>query len=196
MLAPASTLSLSDKIEKVIEGVHANRDDIVKLLDEYNIHTPEQCSETKNDKHQRGLVIITDLEPDDVLAILMMRQRRRGHVPVVIHIADLDWKDKGGILAKKIVMAATALGRGYAQRLVVLNADRHEDEMRKARTQLEQLKQSSGLDPEWVFIAPGRGKLEGLMKDFGKAPCHVYSGSFNTRLPQIQHRLSLPSRRS
>ena len=185
MLAPASTLSLSDKIEKVIEGVHANRDDIVKLLDEYNIHTPEQCSETENDKHQRGLVIITDLEPDDVLAILMMRQRRRGHVPVVIHIADLDWKDKGGILAKKIVMAATALGRGYAQRLVVLNADRHEDEMRKARTQLKQLKQSSGLDPEWVFIAPGRGKLEGLMKDFGKAPCHVYSGSFNTRLPQM-----------
>merc|ERR1711957_79908 len=49
----------------------------------------------------------------------------------------------------------------------------------------EQKKFCDGRDPEWVFLAPGRGKLKELMSQVGAAPCHIYSGAFNTRLPQM-----------
>jgi len=49
----------------------------------------------------------------------------------------------------------------------------------------EQLVQSKGVAPEWMFLAPGRGHLTELMKDAQPAPCHIYSGSYNTRLPQM-----------
>lgn len=178
----------ANRIRNVITGVQANRDDIVKLLDANNIATPEKYADTPPlPKGGRPLVVVTDQEPDDILSIMMMRQRRPGPLPIVIHVADLQWKDRGGILAKKIVLSACALGRTYAARLIVFDGtEKDQQAMEKAQTQFKEMMQASeGVDPEWMFIAPGRGRLTQLMSGFGQAPCHVYSGSFNTRLPQM-----------
>jgi len=179
---------IARKITRVIEGVQKNRHDLVSLLLSEEVPLPtkfEEIHELRPGAHP--LVIISDFEPDDILAILMMRQRRPGPLPVVIQIADLSWKDKGGILAKKMVLAATALGRTFAERLVVLDGtDQDPSQMAKARELLqEQLEASNGVAPEWMFLAPGRGHLTELMKDAQPAPCHIYSGSYNTRLPQM-----------
>ena len=130
-------------------------------------------------------VIYTDLEPDDVLAIACIRFST--DVPVCIFSVDRSkhGKDDGGIYAKKLMMATSALGQGFLQNLFILDgtdadvgvvADIH------TKVKAEQTKYS-GRPSEWYIMAPGRGRLQSLLDQVPKTTVRIYSGAFNTRTP-------------
>eukprot|EP00930_Biecheleria_cincta_P020241 TRINITY_DN15265_c0_g1_i1.p1 TRINITY_DN15265_c0_g1~~TRINITY_DN15265_c0_g1_i1.p1 ORF type:complete len:398 (+),score=70.55 TRINITY_DN15265_c0_g1_i1:66-1259(+) len=133
-------------------------------------------------------VIYTDLEPDDIFAIACIRFDR--DFPICIFSVDRSspWgKDEGGIYAKKLVMATAALGREFLHNLFIL--DGTEADVRvvadiHAKVKVEETKYS-GRPSEWYIMAPGRGRLRSLLDQVPKTSVRIYSGSFNTRAPNM-----------
>jgi hypothetical protein len=152
------------------------------------------------------LVVYTDLEPDDLFAIATLRAARVSRLasnPIVIFVADVKNKDRDGIFAKKLVMAATALGAEFVQDLIVV-APVGSNPPKTYRTSeiamadaVKRILKSGDCQKvtniAWVFIAPGQGNVKLLVDSLLADPRHVnlvskssisiYSGAFNTRSP-------------
>ena len=157
---------------------------------------------------ERALFIYTDLEPDDVFAILCELQESQDKLvgpPVTVFTTELKDKDAKPVFQKKLVLATCALGSEFADGMKVVSADldtpvpwpcqshlETSDIMREAVDAFAaQAREFPAAELVFLVMAPGRGNLGILLKCLRDAKVEaevlrrsrveLYSGSFNLR---------------
>eukprot|EP00443_Scrippsiella_acuminata_P077915 CAMPEP_0115484776 /NCGR_PEP_ID=MMETSP0271-20121206/59566_1 /TAXON_ID=71861 /ORGANISM="Scrippsiella trochoidea, Strain CCMP3099" /LENGTH=377 /DNA_ID=CAMNT_0002912709 /DNA_START=1 /DNA_END=1134 /DNA_ORIENTATION=+ len=166
---------IAEAITQVIEGLRVGGD-LRALFEQHGVRTP-QCPAPPSDE---VAVVYTDLEPDDIFAILCIRKVRP--VSAVVFTVDREKKDTGSILEKKLVMAATAFGLDFMASMVIVESPSDQE---KASDLIRSVAEAAST-VFWYVLAPGRGNLTVLLR----SPCQsnrvfLYSGSFNTREPNM-----------
>ena len=138
-------------------------------------------------------VILTDFEPDDVLALMLWRGFfPNAPFPILLFPVDRADKDAKTVLMKKLVMATAGLGVGMLRNLFLLDHESTAHAARnlgpvaeKAKHRASEVFGAAAASPEWVIQAPGFGNVSALMAALGslevKCPVTVYSGQYNTR---------------
>jgi len=158
------------------------------MLGEQKLALPTWFEEFRlpGDRPGKPVVVYTDLEPDDVLALMCMRASNRR--PIAIYSADLQQpygKDVGGVLAKKLLLAATGLGLAFLRDLFILDgSDADVEATQRIRNAVSAAEAQCGVGAsDWYIMAPGRGRLPALLRGQPRTLVRIYSGSFNTRKP-------------
>ena len=105
---------------------------------------------------EKPVVVFTALEPDDVIALMCIRCRSCR--PVAIFAADLTkgGTDEGGILVKKLLLAATGLGIAFLQDLYILDGSTNGIETTRiirAAVAAEEARFCAG-SSDWYIMAP------------------------------------------
>ena len=137
-------------------------------------------------------VILTDFEPDDVLALMLWRGFfPNAPFPILLFPVNRnpgDEKDVGTVLMKKLVMATAGLGVGMLRNLYLLDHESPKHAARNLESVAEKAKHRASevfgaVSPQWVIQSPGFGNVSALMAAVGKpelkCPVEVYSGQYN-----------------
>ena len=183
---------VAESIRAVISGVEEGKD-LRSLLNENEVRTPQGFERQGRRESTEAIIVYTDLEPDDIFGITCLREERL--ISAVIVTVDLKTKDKGGILAKKMVMAATALGIDFVEEMFIVKTagEREEGSSGSALAKAcNRIRAVAGTAEEvhWYIMAPGRGNLEQLLctRDHKMNRVFIYSGAFNMREPNMTER--------
>ena len=134
-------------------------------------------------------VILTDFEPDDVLALMLWRGFfPNAPFPILLFPVNRKKKDIGTVLMKKLVMATAGLGVGMLRNLYLLDHESPKHAARNLESVAEKAKHRASevfgaVSPQWVIQSPGFGNVSALMAAVGnpelKCPVEVYSGAYN-----------------
>lgn len=177
------------------------------VLSEYGMMASPQHNQYKG---SGVLIIYTDLEADDIFAITCLIHKRMdqgllGYPPIIVFTTD-PLEDTHAVYARKLVMAASALGPDVFLNIRVVSGDnlpdpfppynmtsRDEvlhDAANEIRTGVESVHPQSTCTVEWFILAPGRGNIRRLLGDLSKdwhknivlkerSKVHMYSSQFN-----------------
>jgi len=139
---------------------------------------------TKFSDKRLPMVIISDFEPDDLMAIAQLWSWKAKQLgvheeevrPVVVMVADFYRKDRGTVFEKKLLMARLMLGLEVNVDYRVLTHeptkhplgkdayDGYAPSLAHAAAEIAGLANDTTREVEWYIIAPGHGHLNALAK--------------------------------
>jgi hypothetical protein len=197
------------KLDTLVQSMHDGKYDVKALLQEHDQDRRHHAEKTTTIDEDL-MVCVSDLEPDDTMAIAQLWQlkvetRKMRREPIVIYAADFTDKEKGTVFEKKLLMTQLMLG---TENLYVVTPDPalgkdgntkqalHWSGQRESalRQVCEEIANFPGKNIHFYIMAPGRGNLGGMKKvltQMGKWPLKqdftvsLYSGSFNMRGMQL-----------
>ena len=174
----------STVVENVIGNVVCNGGlKLPELCLQYEVPTPRGLSYPSQWEGQDTLVIYTDLEPDDIFAILSIitsKIKQLTAPPIVIFTADPKNQDTGTIFQKKMVMSALALGLDFMSQMLITTGSPTGGDygslkppytgvetewthvMQEATTRIGDAATKGTGPVHFYFLAPGRGNIAGM----------------------------------